>query len=359
MAEPLLPDEILKLPKSPPLLLPHEILGAGSDEEDESECPVLVSDSDDEGPAAKRAKGNNAADPPLPSMLHHSCCKHKCVDNENVRKYQAKWQDRSEDERKTAIYNQIVDYVTTEAGEPGSANLDGSRMPLYPYFSQVVCRSAFQSLWNISNRQVARLRKHALEGYGVLPLDMRTTRTVRPTTTKTHVANQFWLWAYYHLAENVAEDVELQCEPESTTGAFNRAIASGEKESSETLKDSESGPSTAKVVLQPECVPRRLQPLYREEIYRIFDNWVHEEGSNVCSTTIPSHDTVKRVYQYSWSKKLPFRRHSDHVMCDVCMDLQVRMKKCTPGTPAAKEIHQEFISHQRDQMRDRDVCEAI
>ena len=48
----------------------------GEDEEDDEGKEwlpeLLVSDSEDEGPAAKRAKGNNAADPPLPSALHHS-----------------------------------------------------------------------------------------------------------------------------------------------------------------------------------------------------------------------------------------------------------------------------------------------
>eukprot|EP00973_Karenia_brevis_P055837 7764895-Karenia_brevis.AAC.1 len=81
-------------------------------------------------------------------------------------------------------------------------------MSSYAYFGIPVCRKAFLSLWACSNTRLRRLAQHAQEGNPEAPYDLRKARDKRLSETSSEcakTADLFWMYAYEHIAENLAE----------------------------------------------------------------------------------------------------------------------------------------------------------
>ena len=278
--------------------------------------------------------GSGDETPPAPDpseLLADMCCRYCCLKNENVMAMQKAWQDvgRSTDESRSKMFQQMVEYARQR--DPAS------RKRQYSYFGCMVCRDAWRTLWGVGESTVDAMRTHAIEVHLLPPPDMRSARTVRPKGTKYSVATQFWIWAYYNVAEPFAEDVEGSTEPSSIKGPFSKS-AEGEQDDSEPpWKDSETGLSASKSILQPKHVPRRIQPLSWEEVYLLFDHWLQNgPGVDIENDDLCSHQTVKRCYKAEWKAALPFRRESTHAVCDTCQWFKEWRKKDAAGSTEAK-----------------------
>ena len=107
-------------------------------------------------------------------------------------------------------------------------------------------------------------------------------------------------------------------------------------------------------------VPRRILPLSWEEVYLLFDHWLQNgPGVDIENDDLCSHQTVKRCYKAEWKAALPFRRESTHAVCDTCQWFKEWRKKDAAGSTEAKKLNEDFVNHQADQMRDRDIDAAV
>ena len=87
----------------------------------------------------------------------------------------------------------------------------------------------------------------------------------------------------------------------------------------------------------------------------LFDDWAEENTLQ----TKPSHVTVNRVWEADWCHVLPFRRESEHKVCDECTWHREWRKREDPNSQAGRDLKVSFIRHNKSQMRDRRVDAII
>ena len=87
----------------------------------------------------------------------------------------------------------------------------------------------------------------------------------------------------------------------------------------------------------------------------LFDDWAQEQTLQ----TTPSHATVNRVWEADWCHVLPFRRESEHKVCDECTWHREWRKREDPESQAGRDLKCSFVNHNKSQMRDRRVDALI
>ena len=243
--------------------------------------------------SAEEEKDEEEEDVLMPDQVDFgsNCCRLNCLDMLGVKKALEEWRrnESTKEEQASAMYRQIKTYVDKGGKLHKQMKLEN--------FNIEVCKAAFSSLWGVGLGRIDALRDHASNGFLEPPKDLRSARVVRGKTSKAHVADLFWQWAYQILSEDLAEGIHFDSKDTDMEKHCNMLFAVGQvaldNDDDEPLDqlvlDIDAGPSCGKSVLQAHHIPKSLPNMVWEEIFAVYDNWVKVTKSDQVAQLIPSH----------------------------------------------------------------------
>ena len=257
------------------------------------------------------------------------CCNKGCIhafEQSPLKEEVDRWR-REKDIMGRDNFNSFLFYIIKEMRQHDSHG--------WVFLGRATCRKAWKTLVEIGTSRLNRLHKHVKQGHLEPPRDLRKSRANLEGRSR-NLAEEFFQWAYEHLAETLAEDsVTKRTQQDMSLPQMH--VASN-RMNQDGIREWMVGPGATTSITHTLDNVRYLPPQSMVELYEVFSAQMGS-GDNC------SYPSFLRCYKEEWATALALARYVGAFVCATANTQTHTQTRTQTHADTRRHMHTETQTH--------------